>query len=394
MSTTTPPFRIVASDMDGTLLDKAHSITPYTMETLFQLSVRYGVKFIFATGRHHLSVHAARETLATYFHQRYQEYHAKALVEVAAHPSAQAAVDAAVPGFYLVTSNGARIHDPDGRLIVQHNLDPEVVRALYTQYGLPYISRHGPAVVKGPALGFSSSTPQIVSQLAHNGEAGAAGVDGSHAEDHVIVSAYTTDQWYTTAPFMSLEEVEKKFGVRPYVVPFDAADPANAARSVFDEFPVEDVGKLYFRSSDKHILDWIEQSIKRQFGDRVAVALSSPCCLDVMTSGVSKASALKEIVDSVDVQAAQRHAMPLYTMHDVISFGDSMNDEEMLAAAGKGCVMRNAQDRLKKALPQCEVILSNEENGVAAKLREVFHMPVEVSMGGAETVYSAVMLPR
>ena len=379
----TPPFRIVASDMDGTLLDKTHRITPYTMETLFLLSVQFGVKFIFATGRHHLSVHDAREALSAYFRQRYEEYHAKALAAAASDPRAQTAADAAVPGFYLVTSNGARIHDPAGNLIVTHNLEPRIVRALYTEYGLPYTARHGPSVAKEHAVGSSPYTPQPVSPLPQDAGADVLEGDDEHPEETVSTSAYTTDQWYITVPFMPLNEMERKFGVRPYVVPFDAADPANAARSVFDEFPLEDVGKVCFRCSDKHILDRMEHSIKLQFGDRVSVALSSSCCLDVMAGGISKASALKEIVERVSdeptagqQQQKQSDAVAC-TMQDVISFGDSMNDEEMLAAAGKGCVMRNAQDRLKKTLPLCEVIKTNEQNGVAVKLRELFQMPLE-----------------
>lgn len=373
-----PPFRIVASDMDGTLLNSAHQITPYTMETLFRLSVQFDVKFIFATGRHHLSVRAARESLATYFAQRYEAFHAQAVAEAAAtgNANAQAAVKAAVPGFYLVTSNGARIHDPDGVLVQSHNLEPEIVRALYLQYGLPYTARHGPDALKEHAIGSSPYITQPETPLPEDAERGMQEGDDEHPEETVSTSTYTTDGWYITVPFMPLPEMERKFGVCPYVVPFDAADPANATRSVFDSFPLEDVGKVCFRSSDKHILDRLEQNIKLQFGNRVSVALSSTCCLDVMASGISKASALQEIVGHLSAQATQ-HDAPAYTMRDVVAFGDSMNDEEMLAAAGKGCVMRNAQDRLRKALPQCEVIRTNEQSGVAMKLREAFEMPLD-----------------
>nr|ACS87873.1 haloacid dehalogenase-like hydrolase-like protein [Angomonas deanei] len=373
MSDAPATFRIVASDMDGTLLNSAHKITPYTMETLFQLSVRFNVKFIFATGRHHLSVHDAWEALSTYFAQRYEEYHAEQIA--AAESSGKTPEKSAAPGFFLVTSNGARIHDPQGKLIVQHNLDPEIVRALYLQYGLPYTARHGPDAQKEHAIGSSPYLAQPPTPVPEDAEVGAREGDDEHPEETVSTSTYTTDAWYITVPFMPLPEMEKKFGVRPFVVPFDAADPANATRSVFDEFPLEDVGKVCFRCSDKHILDRMEHNIKLQFGDRVSVALSSTCCLDVMASGISKASALKEVVSLLSSQAAT-HDTRVFTMDDVISFGDSMNDEEMLAAAGKGCVMRNAQERLKKCLPQCEVIRTNEQNGVAVKLREIFHMEV------------------
>lgn len=364
------PFRVVASDMDGTLLDPNHDITPYTMETLFQLSVRYGVAFVFATGRHHFSVRKARAELSAYFTTRY------------AAQAAQSASGSAPPGFFLVTSNGARIHDPQGNLIVSHDLDADIVKALYVQYGLPYTARHGPQALIERAIGSSPYT--AVEDLGAGKGADAAALmegDDENPEEPVSTSAYTTDTWFITAPFMPLAEMERKFGVRPTVVPFDAEGPANAAGSVFDGFPLDGVGKVCFRCSDRHILDSMERNIKAQFGNRLSVALSSTRCLDVMASGISKASALKEIVSLLSRQNASAAAAgsaphPL-TMKDVIAFGDSMNDELMLESVGKGCIMENAHDRLKRTLPTCEVIGTNDKDGVAVKLREVFQLPLD-----------------
>ncbi|KAG5474714.1 hypothetical protein LSCM4_03889 [Leishmania orientalis] len=371
------PFRIVASDMDGTVLNSNHDITEYTMETLFQLSVHYGVQFIFATGRHHLSVEKAREELSAYFSKRFSEHRAS----VKTHSPSKGtdadyehmATDGSPPGFFLVTSNGARIHDPRGKLIVSHNLDTDIVEALYQQYGLPYTSRHGPRAVIQQRLDSSPSVSAAVAAAADNGFMEG---DDENPEEIVSTSAYTTGSWFLTAPFMPLPELERKFGVRPFVVPFDSEDPQNATSSVFDSFPLEGVGKVCFRCSDPNILDAMEREIRHQFGDRVSVALSSTRCLDVMPGDVSKASALKEIVDLLSSQNAPgHHSTRPPTMKDVIAFGDSMNDETMLEAAGKGCIMKNALERLKKALPNCEVIGNNEADGVAVKLREIFHIP-------------------
>ena len=49
-------YHVVASDLDGTLLSPAHSLTPYTKETLRLLTINKGVHFVFATGRHHVDV--------------------------------------------------------------------------------------------------------------------------------------------------------------------------------------------------------------------------------------------------------------------------------------------------------------------------------------------------
>ena len=91
-------YHVVASDLDGTLLSPDHRLTPYTKETLRLLTAR-GVHFVFATGRHHVDVSQMRDNL-----------------EIEA---------------YMITSNGARVHNTAGELIFSHNLDEDIARELY-----------------------------------------------------------------------------------------------------------------------------------------------------------------------------------------------------------------------------------------------------------------------
>ncbi len=87
-------FKIVASDLDGTLLTPDHKIAPYSRSILQKLHDS-GRQFVFATGRHHLDV------------QNFQ---------------AQLGIPA-----YLITANGACVHAPDHSQLYQQDLDPEVV---------------------------------------------------------------------------------------------------------------------------------------------------------------------------------------------------------------------------------------------------------------------------
>lgn len=77
-------YQVVASDLDGTLLSPDHTLSPYAKETLKLLTAR-GINFVFATGRHHVDVGQIRDNL-----------------EIKS---------------YMITSNGARVHDLDGNLI-------------------------------------------------------------------------------------------------------------------------------------------------------------------------------------------------------------------------------------------------------------------------------------
>ena len=49
-----------------------------------------------------------------------------------------------------------------------------------------------------------------------------------------------------------------------------------------------------------------------------------------------------------------------------------MNDFEMLSMAGRGVVMGNAHSRLKDALPGHPQALTNDEDGVAEYLTQLF----------------------
>ncbi|AET87948.1 Cof-like hydrolase [Burkholderia sp. YI23] len=90
-------YSVIATDLDGTLLNSDHQLDPFTAETVRTLSAR-GVPIVIATGRHHRDVAGIRDVLG---------------------------VDA-----YLITSNGARVHAPGDERIYSRNLDPDAVRRL------------------------------------------------------------------------------------------------------------------------------------------------------------------------------------------------------------------------------------------------------------------------
>jgi hydroxymethylpyrimidine pyrophosphatase-like HAD family hydrolase len=54
---------------------------------------------------------------------------------------------------------------------------------------------------------------------------------------------------------------------------------------------------------------------------------------------------------------------------NLIAFGDSYNDIDMLRLAGKGVAMGNAEEKVKQAADY--VTLTNEEDGVAVFLEEM-----------------------
>lgn len=79
--------------------------------------------------------------------------------------------------------------------------------------------------------------------------------------------------------------------------------------------------------------------------------LVGPNWLEIMPKGVSKASALNQIAQSLG-----------FTMNEVMAFGDAENDIEMLKKAGIGVAMGNAMDTAKQSADL--VTDTNENNGI------------------------------
>lgn len=263
-------YAIVASDLDGTLLSPDHRLTPYTKETL-QLLTQKGAHFVFATGRHYIDVGQMRDNLD---------------------------IDA-----YMITSNGARVHNMAGELVFSHNLDADIARDLY---GMLY------------------------------------------NEPDILTNVYRDDEWY-----LCRERPEEKKYFQESVFNYQVYQP--------DTLSTEGVSKVFFICDDADRLLPVEQAIIARWGDRVNVSFSFPTCLEVMAGGVSKGHALDEVARLLG-----------YSLKDCIAFGDGLNDKEMLSMADKGCIMRNAHQRLKDLLPELEVIGSNVEDAVPHYLRKQF----------------------
>ncbi|CCD17330.1 unnamed protein product [Trypanosoma congolense IL3000] len=215
---------------------------------------------------------------------------------------------ARVRGFHLISSNGARIFSPSGNLIYQQNIDSDVVRSIYERFA------------------------------------------GGELADELLVSVHQTDAWWISKALPE-EWLLKKYGSLPRV-----------RKDVLSEFPVEGVGKICLRSHDKQLLDRYQKEADMMFGYSVITVMTSNHGLDIMARGVSKASGLKLVGEILNFDLSR----------DVIAFGDSLNDKDMLSTVAKGCIMRNGRDELKELLPHVEVIGGNTEDGVAQKLREVF----------------------
>ena len=86
-----------------------------------------------------------------------------------------------------------------------------------------------------------------------------------------------------------------------------------------------------------------------------------PSFTDITVQGADKGNALKQMTKHLSI-----------SLEECIAFGDGMNDVEMLAEVGKGCMMGNADPRLIQRCPQLETIGCNTDEAVAVYLRAIF----------------------
>lgn len=94
-------------------------------------------------------------------------------------------------------------------------------------------------------------------------------------------------------------------------------------------------------------------------GGRLDVTFSKPTYLEVVPAGISKGTALATLADHVGIPIAE-----------TVAVGDSLNDIEMIRAAGLGVAVANARDELKA---EADVVLERSaEDGAIQELVERF----------------------
>ncbi|MEY2518210.1 MAG: hypothetical protein QOJ89_5574 [bacterium] len=102
-------------------------------------------------------------------------------------------------------------------------------------------------------------------------------------------------------------------------------------------------------------MDALRDEMQPRFGSRAFVAKSLPIFLEFAAPGVSKASGLALVADLLG-----------FTAEEAVCVGDAENDREMLAWAGWGLAVANADERL---IGEADAVIpSVHEDGVAQLL--------------------------
>lgn len=165
----------------------------------------------------------------------------------------------------------------------------------------------------------------------------------------VIVNTYTSDGWDVDRMLPDFNAYHKESGFTPNIVDFK-------------NYNKEDILKFCYIGESKKI-EALENKLREDRGllEDITLTASLDICLEIMKKNISKGKTLKEILDREGIE-----------LSEVIAFGDGLNDEEMLSIVGKGLIMGNASEKLKKAQPNLEVIGTNDEDAEAKYLEKIF----------------------
>ena len=261
-------IRVIATDMDGTLLDPKGQLDLPRLEKILDKLDQCDIRFVIATGN---EVHRMRQLLG---------HLAERVV--------------------LVVANGARIFENDELLQAQTWDDAMVDKAL------------------GHFKGRECQDQFVVT-----------GMNGGFVKEGTVFTELDK--------FMTPEMIEKLYQRMNFVDEFDS--------SLFGG-----VLKMSMVVGEER-LDSVLQEVNDLFDGRVRAVSSGYGCIDILQDGIHKAWGLVELLKRWNLKPEQ-----------IMAFGDSENDIEMLELAGISYAMENAEDAVKRVATK--VAPANSQAGV------------------------------
>ena len=267
-------IRVIATDMDGTLLDPKGQLDLPRLEKILDKLDQCDIRFVIATGN---EVHRMRQLLGHL-------------------------ADRVV----LVVANGARIFENNELIQAQTWDDAIVDRA-----------------------------------LAH--------FKGRECQDQFVVTAMNGGFVKEGTVFTELDK---------FMTP-EMIEQLYQRMNFVDEFDPNLFGGVLKMSMvvGEERLDSVLQEINDLFDGHVRAVSSGYGCIDILQDGIHKAWGLEELLKRWNLKSEQ-----------IMAFGDSENDIEMLELAGISYAMENAEDRVKEIAT--EVAPANSQAGVYQVLED------------------------
>ena len=261
-------IKLIATDLDGTLLDPKGQVDLPRLEKLLDQLEERGIRFVIATGN---EIHRVKQLLG-YLTER----------------------------VVLIVANGARIFEGN-QLLQAQTWDDDMVDKALTHF-----------------KGRECQDQFVVTAM-----------NGGFVKEGTVFTELEK--------FMTPEMIEKLYQRMNFVDEFDS--------SLFGGVLKMSMVVGEERSSS------VLQEVNDLFDGRVRAVSSGYGCIDILQAGIHKAWGLQELLKRWDIKA-----------EEIMAFGDSENDVEMLQLAGIAYAMENAEGRVKEIAT--EVAPANSQAGV------------------------------
>lgn len=196
-------YKVAISDLDGTLLGPDHKISAQTKKSIHNW-IESGRKFVIATGRHYIE--------------------AKSLQDNLGEP------------IYLITSNGARVHNKNGEIILKQNLPASI----------------------------------------------ATEICNIEFDQRIQINLFTDEQWHTNFHIPELDDIGLDSTFKCRETDLKTLDKNNTI-------------KIFFWA-ERELLDVVYQELKQRFGDSINLTFSLDKCLEVMDANTNKGTAVKAVL--------------------------------------------------------------------------------------------------
>lgn len=156
-------------------------------------------------------------------------------------------------------------------------------------------------------------------------------------KEGVYLQTYADEVVLTERDDENLAQYLKKTSMEARVVP-----------DIMEELSEEPCKMLAIHLHDHSVLDRFCESVRDWAEDKVDLYYSDALYLEIMPKGICKGSALRLF--------CEKFGIPI---ENAIAVGDEENDISMIRAAGVGCAVANAQDKVKAV---ADYVTKNDNN--------------------------------
>ncbi|MFB0634163.1 Cof-type HAD-IIB family hydrolase [Bacillus rugosus] len=284
-------MKLIAIDLDGTLLNSRHQVSLENENALRQAQ-RDGIEVVVSTGRAYFDVESIFKPLGI--------------------------------KTWVISANGAVIHDPDGRLYHQETIDKQraydilswlesenYYYEVFTESAI-YTPQNGKELLDVELDRFRSANPK--------------------ADLSVLMQA--AEVQYSQSGFSYIDSFHELFE------PDQQIDFYNILGFSFFKEKLEAGWNRYEHAEDLTLVSSAEHNF------------------ELSARKASKGQALERLAERLNIPIEETAAV-----------GDSLNDKSMLEAAGKGVAMGNAREDIKAMADA--VTLTNDEHGVAHMIKNL-----------------------